>query len=48
MILKEDAVPSLFEFDVFQKMIAHQERFALNQQQKQQMATASRLTSADY
>jgi hypothetical protein len=43
MILKEDAVPSLFEFDVFQKMIAHQERFALNQQQKQQMAAASRL-----
>ena len=46
VILKEDAVPSLFEFDVFQKMIAHQERFTLNQQhkqQQQQIANASRL-----
>lgn len=32
MILKEDAVPSLFEIEVFQKMIAHQEQFTLNQQ----------------
>ena len=32
MILKEDAVPSLFEIEVFQKMIAHQEQFSLNQQ----------------
>ena len=34
MILKEDAVPSLFEIEVFQKMIAHQEQFALNQQRQ--------------
>ncbi|CAF0707489.1 unnamed protein product [Brachionus calyciflorus] len=32
MILKDDAVPSLFEIEVFQKMIAHQEQFTLNQQ----------------
>jgi hypothetical protein len=34
MILKEDAVPSLFEIEVFQKMIAHQEQIALNQQKQ--------------
>jgi hypothetical protein len=32
--LKEDAVPSLFEIEVFQKMFAYQEQLALNQQQK--------------
>jgi hypothetical protein len=35
MILKEDAVPSLFEIEVFQKMIAHQEQIAMQQQQQQ-------------
>lgn len=32
--LKEDAVPSLFEIEVFQKMIAHQEQIASNQQKQ--------------
>ena len=36
VILKEDAVPSLFEIEVFQKMISHQEQIALNQQKQQQ------------
>ena len=34
--LKEDAVPSLFEIEVFQKMIAHQEQIAINQERQQQ------------
>jgi len=34
IILKDDAVPSLFEIEVFQKMIAHQEQIALNQQKQ--------------
>ena len=36
-LLKEDAVPSLFEIEVFQKMIAHQEQTALNQQKQQKI-----------
>lgn len=36
-LLKEDAVPSLFEIEVFQKMIAHQEQIALNQQKQAQI-----------
>ena len=37
VVLKEDAVPSLFEIEVFQKMIAHQEQNALNQQKQSQI-----------
>jgi hypothetical protein len=37
MILKDDAVPSLFEIEVFQRMIAHQEQIALNQQRQKQL-----------
>lgn len=40
--LKEDAVPSLFEIEVFQKMIAHQEQIASNQEQKQNQQTLNR------
>jgi hypothetical protein len=36
MVLKEDAVPSLFEIEVFQRMIAHQEQVSLNQQKQLQ------------
>ena len=32
--LKEDAVPSLFEIEVFQKMIAHQEQISLSEQKQ--------------
>jgi hypothetical protein len=42
MVLKEDAVPSLFEIEVFQKMIAHQEQIANNQQQKQNQQILNR------
>jgi hypothetical protein len=37
-LLKEDAVPSLFEIEVFQKMIAHQEQTTVNQQKQQKIS----------
>lgn len=42
VVLKEDAVPSLFEIEVFQKMIAHQEQIANNQEQKQNQQVSNR------